>query len=93
MIIRAGFHIAFELPQPTPIILMLSVHPSRARDILTGSKLQAAPSLPMHSYRDGFGNQCTRVLAPAGLVESGTPLPSGTPDFLTKSALMPDVIP
>jgi transglutaminase-like putative cysteine protease len=68
MIIRAGFHIAFELPQPTPIILMLSVHPSRAKDILTGSKIQASPSLPMHSYRDAFGNQCTRVLAPAGLV-------------------------
>jgi transglutaminase-like putative cysteine protease len=67
MIIRAGFHIAFELPQPTPIILMLSVHPSRAKDVLTDSKIQASPSLPMHSYRDAFGNQCTRVLAPAGL--------------------------
>jgi hypothetical protein len=35
MIVRAGFEIAFELPQPTPMILMLSVHPSRAKDILT----------------------------------------------------------
>jgi hypothetical protein len=40
----------------------------RAKDILTDSKIQASPSLPMHSYRDAFGNQCTRVLAPAGLV-------------------------
>jgi transglutaminase-like putative cysteine protease len=68
MIIRAGFHIAFELSQPTPIILMLSVHPSRAKDILTDSEIRASPGLPMHTYRDAFGNQCTRVLAPAGLV-------------------------
>jgi hypothetical protein len=68
MIIRAGFDIAFELSQPTPMILLLSVHPSRAKDVLTDPRLVASPGLPMHNYRDTFGNQCTRVMAPAGLV-------------------------
>jgi transglutaminase-like putative cysteine protease len=68
MIIRAGFDIAFELPQPTPMILMLSVHPSRAKDVLTDPSILVTPSLPLHNYRDTFGNQCTRVMAPAGLV-------------------------
>jgi transglutaminase-like putative cysteine protease len=68
MIIRAGFDIAFELPQPTPMILMLSVHPSRAKDVLTDPRIVASPGLPMHNYRDTFGNECTRVMAPAGPV-------------------------
>jgi transglutaminase-like putative cysteine protease len=68
MIIRAGFDIAFELPQPTPMILMLSVHPSRAKDVLTDPRITVSPSVVPHNYRDTFGNQCTRVMAPEGLV-------------------------
>ena len=37
MKIRAGYKIAYECAQPTPMILMLSVHPSRAGDILEGA--------------------------------------------------------
>jgi hypothetical protein len=57
MIIRAGFDIAFELPQPTPMILMLSVHPSRAKDVLTDPRIRVSPSVVPHNYRDTFGNQ------------------------------------
>jgi hypothetical protein len=69
MIIRAGFDIAFESAQPTPMILMLSVHPSRAKDVLTDSRILVSPRLPLHTYSDTFGNHCTRVVASAGLVE------------------------
>ena len=68
MIIRAGFDIAFELPQPTPMILVLSVHPSRAKDVLTDPQILVSPSIPLHDYLDTFGNRCTRVTAPAGLI-------------------------
>jgi transglutaminase-like putative cysteine protease len=68
MIIRAGFDIAFELPQPTSMILMLSVHPSRAKDVLTDPRIIVSPNVLLHNYRDTFGNQCTRVMAPTGLV-------------------------
>jgi transglutaminase-like putative cysteine protease len=69
MQIRAGYDIAFEVPQPTPMILMLTVHPSRAGDLLTDHKLRTVPSIPSREYRDVYGNVCTRVVAPAGLVE------------------------
>ena len=35
MKIRAGYEISYDCPQPTPMILQLSVHPSRIPDLLT----------------------------------------------------------
>jgi transglutaminase-like putative cysteine protease len=72
MRIRAGYDIAFTLPQPTPMILMLTVHPSRAKDLLTTQKLLTAPKIPLREYRDVFGNVCNRTVAPPGLVEFET---------------------
>ena len=52
MKIHAGYDITYECPQPTPMILMLSVHPSRMPDVLTphvitfDPPLQAAPPHP-----------------------------------------------
>jgi transglutaminase-like putative cysteine protease len=68
MRIRAGYDIAFTMSQNTPMILMLTVHPSRARDLLTEQKLLTAPKIPLREYRDVFGNVCTRVMAPPGVV-------------------------
>jgi transglutaminase-like putative cysteine protease len=83
MRIRAGYDIAFEVIQPTPMILTLTVHPSRAKDLLTEQRLVTTPLFPVREYRDGFGNICTRVVAPAGLVEFRTNFDicdSGKPD-------------
>jgi hypothetical protein len=62
MKIRAGYDIAFTMPQPTPMILMLSIHPSRINDLVTSPRIQTEPHLPLREYRDMFGNICTRVL-------------------------------
>ena len=35
MKIRAGFEIAYDCPQPTPMILQVSVHPSRQADLIS----------------------------------------------------------
>jgi hypothetical protein len=77
MRIRAGYDIAFAVTQPTSMILMLTVHPSRAKDVLTSQKLLTEPNLPLRDYRDAFGHVCTRVLVPAGTVRF-----SGTLDIL-----------
>ncbi len=66
MRIRAGYEIVYDLPQPTPMILTLNIHYSRASDLLRPDHLIATPSVPMTSYRDGFGNWCTRIVAPPG---------------------------
>jgi transglutaminase-like putative cysteine protease len=89
MIIRAGYDIAFEVPQLTPIILMVSVHPSRAKDRLTSSRILASPDLSMRDYQDTFGNICTRVTATPGLVEFSSSLEirdSGCPDEVSMNA-------
>jgi hypothetical protein len=66
MKIRAGYDIAFAVPQPTPIILMLKVHPTRANDLLTPDDFMIVPSVEWREYQDVFGNICTRILAAAG---------------------------
>jgi transglutaminase-like putative cysteine protease len=66
MRIRAGYEITFECPAPVPMLLMLSVHPSRRGDLVTPDRLTNDRGLPVSQYVDGFGNLCSRVLAPAG---------------------------
>jgi transglutaminase-like putative cysteine protease len=85
MKIQAGYDIAYELPQPTSMILMLSVHPSRAGDLVTPHTIKFAPHVKSRSYLDSFGNICTRVLAPAGRFEI-------TSDFTINDNGKPDVV-
>ncbi len=64
--IRAGYELIYQFPQPTPLILTLNIHYSRASDLLRPDHLITNPSVPYYSYRDSFGNWCTRLVAPAG---------------------------
>lgn len=68
MLIEAGYDIAFRCPAQTPMLLQLSVHPSRDADLLTPDRIAFDPPLPTRSYIDHFGNRVTRVEIPAGLV-------------------------
>jgi transglutaminase-like putative cysteine protease len=89
MKLHAGYDIAFEVPQPTPIILMLSVHPSRMKDVRKKPTVLSSPSVPMRNFRDMFGNVCTRVLAPPGVIEFSGRLDisdSGRPDEICPAA-------
>ena len=66
MRIHAGFEIAYDCPQPAPMMLQLSVHPKRRDDLETADWLQTRPMVNVAQYIDGFGNICSRVLAPPG---------------------------
>ncbi len=68
MKIRAGYDISYQCPQPTPMILTLSVHSSRAGDLITPDRLRLDPAIPANVYRDGFGNICHVIHAPAGKI-------------------------
>jgi len=46
MRIRIGYDIAFESFSPTPMILMLSVHPSRLDDLTTPQEIIFDPPVP-----------------------------------------------
>ncbi len=89
MKIRAGFDIAFSCGQDVPMVLMLSVHPSRQPDLLTNHTIHSTPSVPIKDYLDVFGNICTRLVAPAGLIEIRNEFiveDSGFPDEVLSSA-------
>ena len=67
MKIRIGYDIAYDCPQPTPMILMLNVHYSRVADLVLPDHVLTDPALPISGYRDVYGNWCTRMVAPAGV--------------------------
>jgi transglutaminase-like putative cysteine protease len=66
MRIRIGYKLAYQLPQSTPMILMLNVHFSRVSDLETPDHLITSPAVKIDGYRDSFGNWCNRLVAPAG---------------------------
>ena len=87
--IHIGFDVAYECAEPTPTILMLSVHPSRARDLLFPDHLRIEPQLQTARYVDMFGNICTRLVAPVGETRVSTEaviLDSGEPDPVAPEA-------
>lgn len=57
---------AFQCPQPTPMILALNIHYSRASDVLKPDQMLTSPVVPVTAYRDMFGNWCSRLVAPPG---------------------------
>jgi transglutaminase-like putative cysteine protease len=68
MQIQVGYELLYEFPQPTPMILALNVHYSRASDLAVVDHMHSDPPVPFVSFRDGFGNWCNRMVAPLGQV-------------------------
>src|SRR6201999_3197816 len=66
MEIKVGFEITYAAVMPTPMVIMLSIHPSRFSDIVGTESIVADPNVPIGFYRDSFGNVCGRLVAPAG---------------------------
>jgi transglutaminase-like putative cysteine protease len=66
MLIRLGYDIQFDIPAPAPIVTLLHVHPSRDKDLIEPDALHIEPHVDATEYIDGFGNRCTRFVAPQG---------------------------
>src|SRR5580658_8212347 len=64
--IRVGYELVYQCRQPTPMILNLNIHYTRAADLIRGDDMCTDPWVPLTLYRDGFGNWCTRLVAPPG---------------------------
>jgi transglutaminase-like putative cysteine protease len=85
LIIRAGYDIAFHCQQETPMVLMLSVHPSRQADLLSEHIVRLSNDIVSRDYVDSFGNVCTRLVAPPGLLEVRN-------QFLIRDGGLPDEV-
>jgi transglutaminase-like putative cysteine protease len=79
LLIQSEFDIQFHLPQATPMVAMLHVHPSIEPQLVTEdhirvehigpfSEVDGVRELPVMEYLDSFGNRCARFVAPAGAV-------------------------
>lgn len=66
MHIRVGFEMEVQCPQPTPMLLTLNIHYTRANDLVWPDILVTDPPVPVACYRDLFGNWCSRIVAPQG---------------------------
>lgn len=89
MRISAGCQITYDCPQPTPMLLMVSPHPSREPTLIEPNQVTFDPPIPSTEYHDSFGNLCTRIVAPAGRLTISTKLlvtDTGRPDPVTPTA-------
>jgi transglutaminase-like putative cysteine protease len=89
MRISAGCQLTYDCPLPTPMLLVLSPHPSRLPDLLEPHSITFDPPIARRDYTDSFGNICTRIVAPAGRLAIMTRLlvsDPGTPDQMVPAA-------
>ena len=59
---------SYEQDAPTPMLLAVSIHPSRFHDLLEPETLKTEPIVPVALYIDSYGNRCSRIVAPAGRI-------------------------
>ncbi len=85
MKIRFGYELVYHCPTATPMILMVQAEPSATQRLLIPDHISTTPQVPVESYRDGFGNVCSRLEVPAGAIrvsadavfeDSGIPEPA-----------------
>lgn len=66
MLIRYGYEITLNCRRPTALVCLLSVQEDRAADLRVPETVTTTPNVSTSTYRDLFGNECLRLVAPAG---------------------------
>jgi transglutaminase-like putative cysteine protease len=98
MLIHVGYDLIFEVPKPTPMLLMLYLHPDAAPALQRPERIDVVPDTPVQPYIDSFGNRSARLVAPAGqmrvhydnvVADSGEPEPSIVGLPLTPAEALP----
>jgi transglutaminase-like putative cysteine protease len=94
MQIRVGYELIYDCVHATPMLLLLNVHHSRIADLVAPDLVTTEPPVPLHGYRDGFGNWCSRIVAPPGRIRIASTAvvnDTGAPDPLATAARQHDV--
>jgi transglutaminase-like putative cysteine protease len=66
MQIRYGFDIELELFQPTTIVTVMDIHPTRHSDVVEESGLHCNQDIRLEKFIDYFGNVSRRITAESG---------------------------
>ena len=67
------------------MVLILTTHPSRDGDILGDQSMRFSPGVVARDFFDPYGNICTRIVAPPGLLEVRS-------DFVVEDSGLPDEV-
>jgi len=86
VLIQGGYDIAFHTKAPTPMLLQVHLRPELRKRLKTPEKLRFDPPVPFHTYTDSFGNICTRLVTPRGLLKISN-------RFVIRDSGKPDVMP
>jgi transglutaminase-like putative cysteine protease len=66
--IRFGYEFVYSVAQQTPMIFTLHCQPQGSQRLVRRDILRTEPAIPLFFYPDVFGNTCTRLEAPPGLL-------------------------
>src|SRR5438105_122204 len=86
MLIRIGCELLYDCPQPTPMLLTLNVHFTRASDMVVADHLVTSPSVPIRDYTHLAVAFCRCMNIPARyctgyLGDIGVPVSDAPMDF------------
>ena len=68
MRIEGGYEIAFSFTAATPLLLQVHLRPELRAALEAPEYFRLSPAVPFRTYFDDFGNQCTRLVAPVGVL-------------------------
>ena len=83
MLLRLGYDMQFDIPEPVACVAQLRVHPSRLAGLRRPDRVRTEPQMAAEEYVDAFGNLCTRFLAGTGTLRLSN-------DFLFEDSGLPD---
>ena len=66
MLIRYGYELTFNCPQPTMMVCLLDAHRERSQELRYEIPPTTIPAIPTTTYLDTFGNTVRRFIAPPG---------------------------
>ena len=83
MLIRYGYELTFNCPQPTLMVCLLDAHRDRSQELRYEIPTTTIPTIPTTTYLDIFGNTVRRFMAPPGdltIMSDAVIEDSGLPD-------------
>jgi transglutaminase-like putative cysteine protease len=66
MLIKYGYELTFNCPQPTMVVCLLDAHRERSQELHYEIPPTTIPAIPTTTYLDAFGNTVRRFMAPSG---------------------------
>jgi len=99
MKIRFGYDIRYNASAGVPMVVLLSAQPNARQRLVQNDAMVIEPYVPATTYRDVFGNDCTRFICPGGpvrlwadgvLEDSGLPEPAAFDAYEVRPEYLPD---